>query len=127
MKGERSEPTALNRLSTAESDPDMWELRLYVAGKTARSVAAFESPRFATVIAPAAVSLIPFAPVSIAAVTVPAAAVLIASTTSPIVLAAARLTLIVDPPTVIARSFPLDALRIPRPSFTALSVVARPR
>jgi circadian clock protein KaiB len=45
MKREPSEPKTLNRLSTAESDPDsdMWELRLYVAGKTARSVAAFDN------------------------------------------------------------------------------------
>ena len=43
MKREPSEPKTLNRLSTAESDSDMWELRLYVAGKTARSVAAFDN------------------------------------------------------------------------------------
>ena len=43
MKRERSEPQTLKSLSTAAADPDMWELRLYVAGKTARSVAAFEN------------------------------------------------------------------------------------
>ena len=43
MKRERSKPKTLDRLATAESDPDMWELRLYVAGKTARSVAAFDN------------------------------------------------------------------------------------
>jgi circadian clock protein KaiB len=29
--------------ATELADPDVWELRLYVAGKTARSVAAFEN------------------------------------------------------------------------------------
>jgi circadian clock protein KaiB len=43
VKRERSEPKTLNRLSTVEADPDLWELRLYVAGKTARSVAAFDN------------------------------------------------------------------------------------
>ncbi len=30
-------------LASGKVDPDIWELRLYVAGKTARSVAAFEN------------------------------------------------------------------------------------
>ena len=30
-------------MATATADPDVWELRLYVAGKTAKSVAAFEN------------------------------------------------------------------------------------
>ena len=43
MKRERSEPRTLKSLSTAAADPDVWQLRLYVAGKTAKSVAAFEN------------------------------------------------------------------------------------
>jgi len=37
-------PQSLDELAvTAEADPDVWELRLYVAGKTAKSVAAFDN------------------------------------------------------------------------------------
>ena len=44
MKRERSEPQTLEALAaTASADADVWELRLYVAGKTAKSVAAFEN------------------------------------------------------------------------------------
>jgi hypothetical protein len=43
VKRGRSEPRKLTAVaSTGAADPDVWELRLYVAGKTARSVAAFE-------------------------------------------------------------------------------------
>ncbi|MGH8579089.1 MAG: circadian clock KaiB family protein [Gammaproteobacteria bacterium] len=42
MKRDRSEPQTLSDLAARESaSPDVWELRLYVAGKTAKSVAAF--------------------------------------------------------------------------------------
>ena len=38
------EPRTLAELAAeGEPDPDVWELRLYVAGTTARSVAAFEN------------------------------------------------------------------------------------
>lgn len=44
MKRHRSEPQKLAKVaSTGPADPDVWDLRLYVAGKTARSVAAFEN------------------------------------------------------------------------------------
>jgi circadian clock protein KaiB len=44
MKRDRSEPQSLADLAaTATADPEVWELRLYVAGKTARSVAALEN------------------------------------------------------------------------------------
>lgn len=44
MKRDRHEPQPLEVVSaTADPDPDLWELRLYVAGKTAKSVAAFEN------------------------------------------------------------------------------------
>jgi len=44
MKRDQSEPQTLEHLAaTAAADPDLWELRLYVAGKTAKSVAAFEN------------------------------------------------------------------------------------
>jgi circadian clock protein KaiB len=44
MKRGKREPQALaDMAATAEADPGMWELRLYVAGKTAKSVAAFEN------------------------------------------------------------------------------------
>jgi circadian clock protein KaiB len=44
MKRARSAPRKLSELaSTGAADPDVWELRLYVAGKTAKSVAAFEN------------------------------------------------------------------------------------
>ena len=38
------EPESLADVARAQAaDPDVWDLRLYVAGKTARSVAAFEN------------------------------------------------------------------------------------
>jgi circadian clock protein KaiB len=44
MKRERTEPLSLQELAaTASADPNVWELRLYVAGKTAKSVAALEN------------------------------------------------------------------------------------
>jgi len=46
MKRDRSEPQSLAELAAAADaapNPDAWELRLYVAGKTAKSVAAFEN------------------------------------------------------------------------------------
>ncbi|CAN5795466.1 MAG: Circadian clock protein KaiB [Chromatiales bacterium USCg_Taylor] len=44
MKRNPNKPKTLAALAaTAEADPDVWELRLYVAGKTPRSVAAFEN------------------------------------------------------------------------------------
>jgi circadian clock protein KaiB len=44
MNGHPSEPKSLEVLAaTASANPDVWELRLYVAGKTAKSVAAFEN------------------------------------------------------------------------------------
>ena len=44
MKREQTEPKSLAEVSaSAKPDPDLWELRLYVAGKTAKSVAAFEN------------------------------------------------------------------------------------
>jgi circadian clock protein KaiB len=43
MKRQPTKPQPLERLATTAADADMWELRLYVAGKTARSVAAFEN------------------------------------------------------------------------------------
>lgn len=44
MKRDPSEPQTLEKLAAAAAaNPDVWELRLYVAGKTARSVAAFEN------------------------------------------------------------------------------------
>ena len=44
MKRAQSEPQPLVDLATnMKADPDVWELRLYVAGKTAKSVAAFEN------------------------------------------------------------------------------------
>ena len=52
MKRERNQPQpeaqerpqTLDEIAeTGTADPDVWELRLYVAGKTARSVAAFEN------------------------------------------------------------------------------------
>ena len=42
MKRDPNEPKALTD-SAATADPDVWELRLYVAGRTAKSVAAFEN------------------------------------------------------------------------------------
>jgi len=43
MKRDRTEPQPLEALSATAIDPDVWELRLYVAGKTAKSVAALEN------------------------------------------------------------------------------------
>jgi circadian clock protein KaiB len=44
MMPDPSEPQSLEALAAAgTADPDLWELRLYVAGKTAKSVAAFEN------------------------------------------------------------------------------------
>lgn len=44
MKPEGSAPQTLEALAaTTTPNPDMWELRLYVAGKTAKSVAAFDN------------------------------------------------------------------------------------
>ena len=44
MKRDRTEPQTLEGLAaTAAADPDVWELRLYVAGKAAKSVAALEN------------------------------------------------------------------------------------
>ncbi len=44
MKRDPSEPKSLEELAaTAAANPDIWELRLYVAGKTAKSVVAFEN------------------------------------------------------------------------------------
>ena len=44
MTSEPSEPQSLEDLAAnGAPDPDVWELRLYVAGKTAKSLAAFEN------------------------------------------------------------------------------------
>jgi circadian clock protein KaiB len=44
MKRDRSEPQTLQSLAaTGSGDPEVWELRLYVAGKTAKSIAALEN------------------------------------------------------------------------------------
>ena len=44
MKRDRRGPRTLDEVAaTGLADPDVWDLRLYVAGKTARSVAAFEN------------------------------------------------------------------------------------
>ena len=44
MKHSPEEPESLATLmADGKANPDVWELRLYVAGKTARSVAAFEN------------------------------------------------------------------------------------
>jgi circadian clock protein KaiB len=44
--GRRRKPQTLARAAaTGAIDPDLWQLRLYVAGKTAKSVAAFENLR----------------------------------------------------------------------------------
>jgi len=42
MKRNNTSPEPLAS-ATAHENPDVWELRLYVAGKTARSVAAFDN------------------------------------------------------------------------------------
>jgi circadian clock protein KaiB len=41
VKRDSNEPKALAETAARAIDPDVWELRLYVAGKTAKSVAAF--------------------------------------------------------------------------------------
>jgi circadian clock protein KaiB len=44
MKRNRSEPQTLDALAaTVSADPDVWELRLYVAGKSAKSITAIEN------------------------------------------------------------------------------------
>jgi circadian clock protein KaiB len=44
MTAKKSVPQSLQELAaTSTGDPDMWELRLYVAGKTAKSQAAQEN------------------------------------------------------------------------------------
>src|SRR5262249_49455299 len=44
MKRDRSEPQPVAELAaTASADPEVWELRPYIAGKTAKSVAAFDN------------------------------------------------------------------------------------
>jgi circadian clock protein KaiB len=44
MKRDPNEPQSLAELAASASpDPNVWELRLYVAGQTAKSVAAFEN------------------------------------------------------------------------------------
>ena len=44
MKRDRSEPQPLSAAASAgTATPDVWDLRLYVAGKTAKSVAAFDN------------------------------------------------------------------------------------
>jgi circadian clock protein KaiB len=44
MKRDASVPQTLGELAaTGAPNPDVWELRLYVAGQTAKSVAAFEN------------------------------------------------------------------------------------
>jgi circadian clock protein KaiB len=44
VKNAPKEPQPLDAVTAAaKPNPDMWELRLYVAGKTAKSVAAFEN------------------------------------------------------------------------------------
>jgi circadian clock protein KaiB len=44
MSTDPETPQSLAELAVAgEADPEVWELRLYVAGKTAKSVAAFEN------------------------------------------------------------------------------------
>lgn len=44
MKRGLSEPQSLSSLAvTAHGTPELWELRLYVAGKTVKSVVAFEN------------------------------------------------------------------------------------
>ena len=42
MKRDQSQPQSLAEVAAAgAADPEVWELRLYVAGKTPKSVAAF--------------------------------------------------------------------------------------
>ena len=44
MKRDSDEPRSLEEVAESSSaDPDRWELRLYVAGRTAKSVAAFDN------------------------------------------------------------------------------------
>jgi circadian clock protein KaiB len=42
-RGRRKPPSLARAIGAGPADPDLWELRLYVAGKTPRSVAAFEN------------------------------------------------------------------------------------
>ena len=39
----QKQPKALSQIAVSEVNPDVWELRLYVAGKSARSLAAFQN------------------------------------------------------------------------------------
>jgi circadian clock protein KaiB len=43
VKRDENEPVPLDRLDPDGADAGTWELRLYVAGKTAKSVAAFDN------------------------------------------------------------------------------------
>ena len=43
MKPSRKAPIPLAALTIANADPDIWELRLYVAGRARRSMAALEN------------------------------------------------------------------------------------
>lgn len=44
MKRERNEPQSLTEIAeSGGGNPDIWELRLYVAGKSPKSVTAFEN------------------------------------------------------------------------------------
>src|SRR5436190_24170639 len=44
MNSDQTVPQSLEALAAnAEANPDIWELRLYVAGKTAKSILAFEN------------------------------------------------------------------------------------
>ncbi|HEY7156426.1 MAG TPA: circadian clock KaiB family protein [Gemmataceae bacterium] len=43
MKRDRKQEVTEAPTKAAEVDPDVWDLRLYVAGKTAKSVAAFDN------------------------------------------------------------------------------------
>ena len=43
MTGEEIQPRPLDDLDPAEAQADAWKLRLYVAGKTPRSIAAFNN------------------------------------------------------------------------------------
>lgn len=43
MKKSSAKPIPLDDLPAAEADPNLWELRLYVAGKAPRSMAALDN------------------------------------------------------------------------------------
>jgi circadian clock protein KaiB len=43
MKPTHGKPEKTTPLAMAAGDPDIWDLRLYVAGKTAKSVTAFDN------------------------------------------------------------------------------------